>query len=91
MPQAHIFVTGKVQGVYYRQSTKDKATSLGLVGWTRNLPDRRVEILAQGPPEALEALIQWCWQGPPMATVTDVTTTHTPTTASALTEFQILR
>ncbi len=65
-------VSGRVQGVAFRFSTQDEAESLGLVGWVRNLPDGRVEVLAQGPPEKVEALIQWCWRGPPLARVTSV-------------------
>jgi len=58
-------VEGKVQGVYFRASTAKKATSLGLLGWVRNLENGRVELLAQGTPEALDQLLQMCttnWQ-----------------------------
>ena len=65
-------VTGRVQGVYYRASTRDRARELGLVGWVRNTSDGAVEIEAQGPPEAVEALIEWCRRGPPAARVIDV-------------------
>ncbi|CAD7930413.1 unnamed protein product [Amoebophrya sp. A25] len=58
--RAQIFVTGKVQGVYYRDTTKKKAESLGLVGAAWNLKDGRVEIIAEGPKE----LEQWCYKGP---------------------------
>lgn len=70
--QAHIFVSGRVQGVYYRQSTKERALALGLTGWTRNLDDGRVEIVAQGPQAQLDALARWCEQGPELARVQKV-------------------
>ena len=70
--QAHIVVHGKVQGVWYRASTQEKAHSLGLKGWVRNLPTGEVEILAQGEEKAIEELISWCHQGPPAAKVTKV-------------------
>jgi len=72
MPTAHILVKGRVQGVFYRQSTREKANSLGLSGWVRNLPDGQVEIEASGPRPSLDALIAWCDDGPPHATVDSV-------------------
>ena len=65
-------VEGKVQGVYFRASTAKKATSLGLLGWVRNLENGRVELLAQGTPEALDQLLQWCQKGPVLARVVNV-------------------
>jgi acylphosphatase len=65
-------VTGRVQGVWFRASTQQKAKELGIQGWVRNLPDGRVETLLQGEVEAVEALKQWLWQGPPSAEVVDV-------------------
>ncbi|AXQ31211.1 acylphosphatase [Solimonas sp. K1W22B-7] len=62
-------VSGRVQGVFFRQSTADKATSLGLDGWVRNLPDGRVEGMAAGPAEALAGLRAWLDRGPPAARV----------------------
>ena len=72
MKRAHIWVSGRVQGVYYRATTCDVARRLRLKGWVRNLPDGRVEIVAEGPEDALKALIDWCWEGPPLAKVEDV-------------------
>ncbi len=63
------YVTGRVQGVWFRASTQKKAEELGLCGWVCNLPDGRVEILLQGETEAVKALKQWLWQGPPLAKV----------------------
>lgn len=62
-------VNGRVQGVYFRQSTAEKARDLGLRGWVQNLPDGRVEGLASGPNHQLEALKSWLRQGPPAARV----------------------
>ena len=72
MERAHIWVSGKVQGVWYRASTVEEARRLGLTGWVRNLPDGRVEIVAEGPREALEKLVAWCHEGPPLAVVDEV-------------------
>lgn len=66
------FVAGRVQGVFYRASTRQKAHELGCRGYARNLPDGRVEVLAVGEPQAVHALIEWLWQGPPAAHVTAV-------------------
>ncbi|RME35652.1 MAG: acylphosphatase [Gammaproteobacteria bacterium] len=68
----HYLVSGRVQGVWFRASTCERARELGLPGWVRNLPDGRVELVAAGPVERLKALEEWLWQGPPMARVTGV-------------------
>lgn len=70
------FVSGRVQGVYYRASTRAKAQELGVVGFARNLPDGRVEVFACGRRDRLEALEAWLWDGPPAARVSDVTTSY---------------
>ena len=61
-----------MQGVYYRQSTREKAHQLGVTGTVKNLADETVEILASGTPEQLHLLKEWCRQGPPRALVSDV-------------------
>ncbi|MHC4472733.1 MAG: acylphosphatase [Planctomycetota bacterium] len=76
--RAHIHVSGLVQGVFYRASAQESARSLGLDGWVRNLPDGRVEIVAEGPREKLEALAEWCREGPPFARVQDVDVSWEP-------------
>lgn len=67
-----ITVSGKVQGVYYRQHTKEKAIELGITGKVKNLRDGTVHIIATGIWEQLEILIEWCKKGPPRAIVTGV-------------------
>lgn len=69
----HCFVSGKVQGVWFRASTQEQARQLGLTGWARNLPDGRVEVVACGEREKIHALHEWLKQGPELANVTDVT------------------
>ena len=69
----HFIVSGRVQGVFYRASTQEKARSLGLAGWVRNLPDGGVELVASGTVAQLDALERWLWQGPPAARVESVT------------------
>jgi len=66
------FITGRVQGVFYRASTRQRALELGCSGYARNLDDGRVEVLAVGNAVAVKALIAWLWQGPPAAHVSDV-------------------
>lgn len=65
-------VSGRVQGVFYRATTADRARALGVDGYARNLNDGRVEVLACGPPDAVQALVQWLWQGSSASRVTDV-------------------
>ncbi len=66
------YVSGRVQGVFYRASARDRAVSLGVAGHAVNLPDGRVEVLAVGKPEAVHSLIDWLAIGPPAAHVTNV-------------------
>jgi len=73
-----IIVTGKVQGVWYRQSAKEKATELGVTGNVRNQPDGSVAIIATGLPNQLDQFIEWCRQGPPRALVTNLEVTELP-------------
>lgn len=67
-----ITVTGKVQGVWFRKYTHDKAHELGLKGTVQNLPSGQVLIFALGPPEVVSELEKWCWQGSPESNVQDV-------------------
>lgn len=77
MSAVHLLVSGRVQGVWFRVSTRDEAVRLGLAGWVRNLADGRVEVLAAGPREALMALVGWAHQGPSGARVAGVEVTWT--------------
>jgi acylphosphatase len=70
--RARLRISGRVQGVFYRQTTREKARALGLSGWVRNMPDGTVEAEARGPRERIDELITWCRQGPPSATVANV-------------------
>ena len=71
-------VTGRVQGVMFRDSCRHEAERLGVVGWVRNEPGGDVAFEAEGPPAAVEALVAWCRTGPPGARVADVTTHDVP-------------
>lgn len=73
MVTQRIYVSGRVQGVSYRDWVVRTAQRLGLIGWVRNLRDGRVEILAEGEEEAIGALVDACRTGPPLARVEDVT------------------
>ena len=64
-----INVIGKVQGVFFRESTRKMAEQLGLKGTVRNLPDGSVHIEAQGTPASIDRLMEWCHHGPPQARV----------------------
>jgi acylphosphatase len=70
------FVSGRVQGVFYRATCVRRASALGLRGYARNLADGRVEVLACGEKAALEEFIAWLWEGSPASRVTDVATEH---------------
>lgn len=65
-------VHGRVQGVWYRASTAERARALGVRGHARNLADGTVEVLAVGEPAAVDALLNWLHEGPPLARVSDV-------------------
>jgi acylphosphatase len=70
--RAHVLVTGKVQGVFYRAETASKAKQLMLTGWIRNLPDGRVEAIFEGDEANVQKIIEFCRRGPPNAYVVDV-------------------
>lgn len=70
--RVHLIIHGKVQGVFFRASARDKANELGLKGWIRNNSDGSVEIIAEGERVDLEKFTEWCHQGPRHSTVNHV-------------------
>lgn len=76
--RVRILISGKVQGVYFRGSAKAVATELNLAGWARNLGSGEVEVLAEGPPERVAELVEWCRSGPPLARVERCQVTEEP-------------
>ncbi len=72
MMRAHVWISGRVQGVFFRQETSRRSRSRGLGGWVRNLPDGRVEATFEGPKEAVESMVRWSHEGPPEAAVSSV-------------------
>ncbi len=76
--RARVLVSGSVQGVFFRDSTREKAESLSLAGWVRNLPDGNVEAVFEGSAPNVREMIEWCEAGPPRATVENVEVTHEP-------------
>ena len=67
-----VLVSGRVQGVWFRESCREEAASRGLAGWVRNRPDGKVEAVFEGEPDAVEALVGWCSMGPIRARVVRV-------------------
>ena len=77
MPQqdterAHVRVSGQVQGVFFRDSTRKKARDLGLTGYVTNTPDGDVEAVFEGPSDGVREMVRWCEQGPTYASVENV-------------------
>ena len=88
--RVHLVIVGRVQGVWYRASTRNEALRLGVVGSAENLANGSVEVFAEGPRPQLEELIQWCWDGPKMARVRGIDVRWGPPEAS-FEGFTILR
>ncbi len=76
--RVHVYVSGYVQGVFFRARTMQKAISLGVNGWVRNLPDGRVEAVFEGEKAAVEEMVEFCRQGPRGASVESVAVTQMP-------------
>jgi len=70
--RAHVFVSGRVQGVFFRATTRDTADDVGADGWVRNLDDGRVEAVFEGTEEQVEAMVEFCHEGSSAARVEDV-------------------
>lgn len=87
MTSARVVASGRVQGVWYRQSCREIAVAAGVTGWVRNNPDGTVEALLQGDSAAVEHVIAWMREGPPQAVVTDVSVK--PATPSQADRFEV--
>ena len=72
MERAHVFVSGKVQGVYFRATTREEARERGVTGWVRNLDDGRVEAVFEGERGYVESMVEFCHEGSSAARVKDV-------------------
>lgn len=72
LTRVHLWISGRVQGVFFRATTSAEARARGLTGWVRNAPDGRVEAEVQGTPDAVDDLIDECRSGPSLAKVTDI-------------------
>lgn len=73
--RCHVFISGRVQGVFFRDFTQKRAEALGLTGWVRNVFDGRVEVVAEGEEEKLHLLLEKLKEGPPLARVDKIEVT----------------
>ncbi|MEU4692231.1 acylphosphatase [Actinoplanes sp. NPDC023714] len=89
MIRRRVLVSGRVQGVFYRDTCRREAAALGVAGWVRNLPDGRVEAVFEGTEETVARMLAWTRTGPPQATVTAVEEFDEP--AEGLTGFGVSR
>lgn len=78
LERARVRVSGRVQGVFFRDSTREMAEQLGLTGWVTNLPDGNVEAVFEGPSEQVREAVKWCKEGPSHADVEDVDAEYGP-------------
>jgi acylphosphatase len=76
--RAHVTIEGRVQGVFFRASTRDEARKLGVRGWVRNLPNGDVEALFEGDKASVTQMLAWCYKGSPYAVVHKVNVTYEP-------------
>ena len=86
--KARVRVRGRVQGVFFRDSTRGKAEELGLSGYVMNTPDGDVEAVFEGPKDGVEEMVRWCGQGPPQASVENVDVDY-ETPGDDLTGFEV--
>jgi acylphosphatase len=82
MKRVHVYVSGKVQGVFFRAETQKTATNLHLTGWVRNMEDGRVEAVFAGEDRDIDKMLVWCHSGPPFARVERVEAVEEPCTGS---------
>jgi acylphosphatase len=87
--RVHVFVSGQVQGVFFRAECGKRARELGLGGFVRNVPDGRVEAVFEGDPAAVDAMVEWCHTGPRWAQVENVDATEEKPRGE--TRFQVTR
>jgi acylphosphatase len=87
--RVHVFISGQVQGVFYRAECARQARALGLAGFVRNLPDGRVEAAFEGPQDDVDAMVSWCHEGSDWSEVRSVEATEEPVTGE--TEFRVRR
>lgn len=90
MKTYHLHIKGKVQGVWYRASAKDKALSLNLKGNVWNEPDGTVGAVVQGPDDTLATFVEWCKEGPMLADVEEVIVNEQPIT-EVFSSFEIIK
>ena len=86
--RVHVFVSGRVQGVCYREMTRREATRNNVFGWVRNMPDGRVEAVFEGRPESVDQMVNWCRTGPDLALVEGVEALEQPY-SGAFNDFRI--
>ena len=89
MKRVHLYISGKVQGVYFRQGMKETAEKNNVKGWVKNLPDRRVEAVLEGEESDIDAVIDWSRFGPPGAVVEDLKILN-ENSNERLTDFEII-
>jgi Acylphosphatases len=80
MKSVHVYISGRVQGVFFRAETQRAAKGFNLTGWVRNMADGRVEALLEGKDENVDKMLTWCHIGPPAARVEEVLTEEEPYT-----------
>ncbi|MFZ5449409.1 MAG: acylphosphatase [Thermodesulfobacteriota bacterium] len=87
--RVRVLIEGRVQGVFFRASTRDEARARGLTGWVRNLPDGRVAALFEGDKRVVEDMLRWCHKGPPYAYVDHVEVEWQPPLGD-MTDFRVV-
>ena len=88
MKRVHVYISGRVQGVFFRAETQRTAKGFNLQGWVRNIADGRVEVLFEGEETSVDKMLDWCHIGPPAARVKEVLTVEESCTGES-TDFSI--
>ena len=88
MKRVHVFISGRVQGVFFRAKTRSEAIQNNVMGWVRNMPDGRVEAVFEGTPEGVDHMVNWCRTGPSLAVVDGVDVLEEPC-SGAFNDFRI--